>query len=310
MEVKFETIYERDVDLLLMNKFVYDDNFKYLFLEKKKYKDYVVDSVIHSLSDVDGENDVTVILKKDNKKIGLFIEDKINAQLMSNQLERYDVRKNKYIKDKKLDDCFVFIVAPESYIKSLDNPSGYRIITYEDIIKKGKCNSYEKRLLKDAINKKQKGYDPIEDKNITMFWDYFYDLIESEYSDLINNINILRGKKRGSKAAWPIFNLHIKGVSIVYKSDRGFVDLELPSMSEYLYKVNEYLNQCIINWDSNELVTTSKSLSIRRYVKNVDFSQPFDEQIKDVREALERVRELKEYSKKINVDELMSLCEK
>ena len=80
MKIEFESVLERDIDLYIMSKFASDDSFKDVFLKNTDYYDYEVKEIKHSLTDDSGENDITVILEKDNIKIGLFIEDKINAE--------------------------------------------------------------------------------------------------------------------------------------------------------------------------------------------------------------------------------------
>ena len=100
MNIIMEKVLERDIDLLMMNKFIYDQNVIDYFLNKIGKKDYKVISIQHSLMDQEaGESDITIILEKDNHKIGLLIEDKIDAIAMPNQRERYNIRGNKGIEN-------------------------------------------------------------------------------------------------------------------------------------------------------------------------------------------------------------------
>ena len=49
MEFKIEKVYERDIDLLIINKFMNDDDFGNLFLEKINRVGYIVKYIEHSL---------------------------------------------------------------------------------------------------------------------------------------------------------------------------------------------------------------------------------------------------------------------
>lgn len=95
MEINIEKVYERDIDLYIINKFLNDSKFKELFLEKINCKNYRVCKCLHSFADENGESDITIILENDNRKIGLLIEDKINAIAMPKQYERYILRAEK-----------------------------------------------------------------------------------------------------------------------------------------------------------------------------------------------------------------------
>ena len=92
MNIIVEKVLERDIDLLMINKFIYDTNVLKYFLNKIDKDGYSISSIQHSLMDQEaGESDITVIVEKDNHKIGLLIEDKIDALAMPNQRKRYDI---------------------------------------------------------------------------------------------------------------------------------------------------------------------------------------------------------------------------
>ena len=62
MKIEFETVYERDIDLYIINKFANEEEFKYLFFERNIIKSYKVQTIVHSLTNTIGENDITIIL--------------------------------------------------------------------------------------------------------------------------------------------------------------------------------------------------------------------------------------------------------
>lgn len=106
MEFNIGNVYERDIDLYIINKFINDSKFKELFLEKINCKNYQVCKCLHSFSDENGESDITIILENDNRKIGLLIEDKINAKAMPEQYKRYILRAEK----QNMKDYLIIII--------------------------------------------------------------------------------------------------------------------------------------------------------------------------------------------------------
>ena len=106
--IEFKRIYEHDMDLLIIEEFISDRNFARIFLDKLQLSnDYVVCKAIHSLADADGESDITLILQYPDKKVGLLIEDKIDAQTMPEQSERYHKRAQKAISRGEY-DCYCY----------------------------------------------------------------------------------------------------------------------------------------------------------------------------------------------------------
>ena len=179
MELIFEKVLERDIDLLMINKFITDDNILNLFLEKIGKSDYKVFSIQHSLMDQeDGESDITVIAEKDNHKIGLLIEDKIDAIAMPNQRERYNARGRKGIDNSQYDEFFVFMIAPSDYLKSNVEAQLYENqISYEELKGYFKNDQYAIALIDKALEEKKNGYTIIENPNVTLFWEQYYTLI-------------------------------------------------------------------------------------------------------------------------------------
>lgn len=116
MSIGFEKVFERDIDLLVINKFNNDNNFKEFFLNRIGFSGFDVIDSYHSLSDKNGESDITIILEKDDEKIGILIEDKIDAIAMPRQKERYDKRGNKGISKGLYDKYYLFIIAPKDYL--------------------------------------------------------------------------------------------------------------------------------------------------------------------------------------------------
>ena len=141
--------------------------FQELFLKKINCQNYQVCKCLHSLSDENGESDITIILENDNRKIGLLIEDKINAIAMPKQYERYILRAEKQKYKGLFDNYYIFIIAPKSYIDSNTEAKKYdNKISYEEILDYISGDVYGESLIKEAIEVKKKGFR-IKDKERT-----------------------------------------------------------------------------------------------------------------------------------------------
>jgi len=137
VKVEYCTVEERDMDTLFLEAFASDKGFLKVFTEKvtelKGNDSLNVVNVELSKSDKDGESDITVILEDQNKKIGLLIEDKINAIAMEEQCNRYKIRGKKGIKNGDYSVFFVFIVAPQKYYNSNEEAKKYdHYVSYEE----------------------------------------------------------------------------------------------------------------------------------------------------------------------------------
>ena len=303
MEFNIKKVYERDIDLYIINKFINDSKFKELFLKKINCKNYQVCKCLHSFADENGESDITIILENDNRKIGLLIEDKINAIAMPKQYERYILRAEKQKHEGLFDNYYIFIVAPKSYIDSNMEAKKYdNKISYEEMLDYISGDVNGENLIKKAIEEKKKGYKVVENKAVTLFWEQYYELVENKFSDL--KLNRIKGP-RGSDANWPIFSTQIKKVKILHKADRGYVDLTFRRVSQYYSEVYDIVKNVLK--ENMKLEQTEKSLAIRIDVPEIDFKKDFEEQEENVIKCLEVVRELQEFMKKIDYMEILRL---
>lgn len=303
MDFQIEKVYERDIDLLVINKFMNDNNFKNLFLNKLEITGYNVINCIHSYSDKDGENDITIIISNGKEKIGILIEDKINAIAMKNQSDRYKRRGETLKKSGTFDKYYIFIIAPNDYLKTNEESKKYEYrISYEEILETVKEDSYAAALLSSAINEKKNNYSVVENKTVTDFWNKYYDLVDSNYPSL--SIKKHTGP-RGSDALWPIFSTPVKGLLIYHKSDKGYIDLTFPGLAEKYYDIYEIVKNFL--GDKYTLQVTGKSLAIRANVSKIDFRKNFASQIEQLIEALDAVQSLQELLSKINYELIINI---
>ena len=302
-----EKVLERDIDLYIINKFLYDNNFKNLFLNKINKYDFNVEECIHSYCDNDGESDITVILERDNNRIALLIEDKIDAIAMPEQRNRYDLRGNKGIKDNKYNEYFVFIIAPKDYLENNAEAKKYEYkISFEEILQYiEKEEIYGNTLLNKALEEKKKGYSVIEDKKVTFFWQKYYEFVEKYYPQL--NIKIYDGP-RGSNAWWPGFFTPVKNIRIDHKSNKGYVDLKFDGVGEYFSEISEILKDKLDK--DMSIIRTGKSMSIRIKVPTVRFDEEFEKYIDEVKISLSSVERLQNLLTQIDYKKILDLKNK
>ena len=303
MEFIIEKVCERDIDLYIINKFLNDSKFKELFLKKINCQNYQVCKCLHSLSDENGESDITIILENDNRKIGLLIEDKINAIAMPKQYERYILRAEKQKHKGLFDNYYIFIIAPKSYIDSNTEAKKYdNKISYEEILDYISGDVYGESLIKKAIEGKKKGYEVVENKPVTLFWEKYYDMVENRFSDL--ELKTKKGPK-GSKTRWPVFHTPIKKIHIIHESNKGCLELRFRNVSLYYSEVYDIVKNVLK--ENMKLKRTGKSLAIRIDVPEIDFKKDFEEQEENVIKCLEEVKELQKFMRKIDYKEILRL---
>ena len=305
MLINFNKVYERDIDLYVINNFCNDSAFLELFQSKINKKNYRVYSAESSLEDIDGESDITIVLENEEKKIGLLIEDKIDARAMYNQSRRYIKRGEKGVREGKYDEFYTFIIAPQSYLETNSEAQKYQCkISYEEL-RDAVTDEYGKALFEKALEIKKKGYEPIVDVRTTRFWNSYYEYVDNHYPDI--KLYKVKGP-RGSKGGWPHVILPDKRAYIMHKSDRGYVDLTFNSLGEYYSGFYNYMKPRLETGMS--IHRTGKSMAVRMMVPFVDFHEEFEKYIDaesdtdDMRKNMESILVLQGFFYGLNVNEV------
>ena len=293
--ITFKKIYEHDMDLLILEEFISDKNFAKLFLNKLGLnEDYTVISASHSLSDSNGESDITFVLQFPGRKIALLIEDKIDAQTMPKQSARYQIRGASGIARQEYDEYHVMLSAPESYLSEHRNDPNADYphkISYEELLdyfhsQRSSRAAFKAAVVNFAITEKESGYQVQEVKSVTEFWANFRKFSQTHYPALVM---VGSDSPKGASAAWPEFRTTLHNVKVIYKSQKGFVDLEFPgygAKSDVLHKiVKSRLTPQM------HICKTGKSASIR--LENplwaLSFTETFEHHIPVVHEILQAV---------------------
>ena len=308
--VKFKKIYEHNMDLLIIEEFISDRGFAQIFLDRLGLTgDYCIRSVYHSLSDADGESDITVILEYQGRRIALLIEDKIDAQTMPAQSERYQKRGEKGISQKEYDSYHVMLVAPVEYLdehKHDVNANYEHRISYEELrdylSKQNNARAlFKVAMIEHAIKEKKEGYQVQEVEAVTEFWRKLRRFCREKYPQL----DMLgTDTPKGASASWPEFRTSIGVAKVFYKSDKGYVDLEFPKYGDRIGSLNAIVGRKMS--DQMQIHKTGKSASIRIADERwrLDFLREFDDSESIVDEVLQAVSKLCDLALCLNYSEL------
>lgn len=283
IKVNYSSVEERDMDTLFLEAFSTDNGFVHLFLNEiddLKEKSFEVESVELSKTDRDGESDITVILSNGKSKIGLLLEDKINAKAMTEQCSRYTKRGNSGIKNGDYQKYYVFIVAPEKYYFNDEEAKKYEhYVSYE------KCKEYFDTK-NDAISKiwvqqinqaieKVKRTNPVvvAEHRVEVFKKYL--VYQGRYFPKLKSLNNL---DNATKAGWARFYAAPKNAHMLHKTDKGQFDLTFDRTEEKrsTFKILEdYIHK--MGFSEVQVVGTGKSMTFRINVTPIDFDEEFEE---------------------------------
>ena len=287
MKIDLLDVSEQDMDMLIIEEFICNEAFRYLFYDQEKIKlnhNFAVCEAYRSLSDADGESDVTFILSDGKTKVAILIEDKIDAPTMNQQSERYIIRAKKGIADGRYDKYYIFLVCPEKYWEEHEEDKNanyeYRVF-YEEMQKLYSAHNdarsiYKYHVIQTAIEAKKKGYQVVENTAITQFWKELRPYCEAHPSKLI-----LYGKNivKGSGSYWMEFETSLKNTKIIYKSNNGYVDLQIAGYGDKIGTLTNILKNKKINLDEDmRIYKAQKSAAIRIHKSEweISFEQPFD----------------------------------
>lgn len=299
MELIFDKIEERDVDFVVMRAFAEIEDFISLFLSKIGIASAEVIKVEHSFTDSElGESDITVIIMVNNKKIGLLIENKIDAKAMHNQCGRYYLRGERGKEAGEYDDYAVFLIAPELYIKTNEEAQKYvNKVTYEEIydffVVAGRI--FDSEIIKSATKKQEQGYIVQEVPAITEFWKKLYIYCCESNKEI--EMYKAEGPK-GPRSTWPQFKVPLKGTALYYKAEPGVVDLQFSGKSEDGNRLRSDLLE--IKQEDMHWIETGSSLSLRIKVKPMNFRKEFGQYAEELKLMIDAVERMTTLATKLN----------
>lgn len=205
---------ERDVDLILVEEFKCNPSFTDLFVSKieemiSKKILFTTSSVIHSKRRTYNrrEIDICLELKQQNEKRYILIENKLDALEQINQAESYEQECDLLIQEEKAIAAYPVLVCPNTY--RINNQAFANkfatVITYEmlvDMLQTSANQSgipelasrlcYRADLIRQAIDKKRRGYTPIVRPEIGEFNQLYVDFCKKRFPKLIPGPSMLK----------------------------------------------------------------------------------------------------------------------
>lgn len=297
---KYRDVSERDMDLLFMEAFATDPGFAKLFIDEIEIKGDPFEIVSIERSKIDrglGESDLTVICNIGGQDHALLIEDKIDAIAMPQQHERYIKRGQKGVKDGEYAGFFVFIVCPDKYRKTNEEAAKYEhFVSYESCLdhfsKRGDAlGQLWAAQISQALETIKPEYKvEINEIAVNSFKNYAkYQKEHYSRLRLQNNpdTNIVNGW-------WPHYEVGVKGMYILHKTDRNCVDLTISGAADRMDELSVVLKWLHENGHTRLLLEkTGKSAAFRILTPDIKMSRPFDTwSMTDLNRCFEAIQEL------------------
>lgn len=278
IKFKLDTVNERDMDLLFAQA-VLEPDFFHLVLKKFNIQTAKLLSIEISKMDPKlGESDITLIIEEENKKIGLLIEDKIDAIAMENQHGRYIERGNLGIKNKDYDAFLIMLFCPKKYYEQNNEAKKYEHQLFYEECKEyyESKNDSRSQIIEQAIHKSKSPYNPDINEIAHQFLLDYKAYQKEKYPTLdIRTADNTNGY-------WVEYNTRLSNVYIIHKKDRGFMDLTFTNAADKLGRLEKALDW--IRHKTNRSVSiqkTSKSAAIRIEVPLIERDKKFDDLSED-----------------------------
>ncbi|MDP3699263.1 MAG: PD-(D/E)XK nuclease family protein [Nanoarchaeota archaeon] len=291
-----QSVNERNIDFLLFEELKVNPKFKKWFIGKTtKKKIKKVESILHSPTAKGSQFDLLIIfIAGSGRKHGLIIENKISATAQKNQPQRYCKRGEEGIKQGEWKEYTTSIIAPEEYLKNDQKVKEYNSsLSYEEIkrmfLKNGsKRDKFKGWIIQEAIDQNRRGYTQKTDPKTSEFHMKFYRYVEKNYPEL----EMTEPLSRASGQTWISFlpkKLKPK-ITIIYKGDRGFLDMEFKNYGSKFDNLSRKLKPFIKK--DRKLFLTGKSASLRTIVPKINPTLKFESQIKGIKKVLRTAKKL------------------
>ena len=287
-----EAIQERDVDLILLEELSTDNSFCEWFIRELDLP--IFTSVIGAWRSISafglGETDILFSYNSHEKRIFVLIENKLDASFQNEQFNRYLKRADEYLTKKECDDAFTVLIASKLYCENQSEFENY--LTYESIAQRfefigSKRNLFKSNLLKIAIEKLRRGYQPTNSVPVQNFWCSYWQFKEEKYPNLImKKPDIV---PHGSD--WiRLYDDRLKNIVFCHKLGQGNIDATFKNFPEEIeFKIKELLPE----WAKFE--KHGKSFSIRVFSGKIDRTKDFKEQIDAVENGLKNLEQIRNW---------------
>lgn len=246
-----KAVYERDIDLLLLEEFNVSKEFVSWFIDRVAmpvHGPITGFRAWHSLNGSSlGESDLVLTVECGGKAFAILVENKIDAPVQKDQGKRYRDRGVIGINEENWGHFKTCMVAPRLYLNQKADAANYDAnVSYEEIAEwltghEGNCprSRFRAYLIREAIEKNRRGYQPEIHAPTTSFWQSYWALAR----DLAPELEMAEPRSKPSRSGFIYFRPPSlpKGVDIVHKFNHECVDLQLRGMGKRLDEVSAVL---------------------------------------------------------------------
>lgn len=203
---------------------------------------------------------------------------------------RYCTRAEEYLNRKQCDIAHVVLIAPQLYCENQNDFENW--VTYESITqqfeKSGTMrNLFKSRLLKIAIEKLRRGYQPVNSVPVQNFWKSYWTYKEEKFRDF----TMKRPDIVPYGSDWPLlFDEKLENIVFYHKLQQGVADATLKGFSE---KVEDRIREHLPVWATYH--KHRSSFSIRIYTPTIDRTIDFAGQVEQAHKGLENLQRIRNW---------------
>lgn len=294
MKISISGVCERDMDLFLIEELVADrDLLVWLFnrCDLVGEPDFDELAFIHSAVVGNGESDVEVRAKlKDGRSIVILIENKVDASFRPRQAERYRERADDFCRNGLVQAAVTLLFAPSCYIGEDPENHGFDVtLTYEELRdwiaarqEPDGRSLYKQMLLQAAIEKSSRGYSPLVDGAVSSFQHRYWEMVCTLEPDIM--MNEPKGRPSGSTFIQFRSTGLPKGLVVVHKVDRGFVDLQFAGWGERVSALKTLIEA--IREEGMTVESAAGSAAVRLRVPILNVARAAEEQTDAIKEGI------------------------
>ena len=288
----FESVREGDIDFLLLEEFHCTSEFTDWFCRAMGFEDVEFDGAWRSVSDVDGETDLILRVRHQGSRLGLFIENKIDAPEQDAQDTRYHKRARRAREQGKIDEYKTAMIAPQCYLDSLPESSEYeKRLSYEDIEQWFRSHGDRRSLwrgnaMREAIERNRRASNMVVNSTRTQFFDDYWQYLRRKHFEFIMKPQT----KKGSSSTWVYFKgrkFPASDVGFIHKVEKCIIELNFTGKT--IEEIQERIRQTSAEVpESANHAQFGKSAGLQITVPQINFEVPFKEQVEVIERVLDK----------------------
>ena len=297
----FNAVHERDMDILFLESLVSDPDFMKLVLGKTDYagKEFrVLGAALSETENNLGETDIGVILQIEDLRVGLLIEDKVDAIAMPDQHLRYLKRGEIGIQKGKYNAFEVFIFCPQKYYHNNAEAKKYENVMFYESFKDyfdGKddlISRVRSQQLAQAIERAKKPSEVTINEAANLFLNKYKAYQKKHYPRL----NLRTSDK--SNGWWPYYLTRLGDIYIYHKRPDGFVDLTFPNAANHIDILQNMASWLRNHYMPNVVaVKTGRAAALRIEVPKMPLTAVFEHMEEmDIRKCFDAIQALTDFA--------------